>query len=1035
MKKKIFFDALSVLFSIIFSMDALSWDNEITHRDISEASAKISILSKEKGDYLKNLGLKDGIGEYLKWGTSEKTIEKWIAEGAFLEDEGTRLDAIIGKARYNNHFHNPLKSWEAAGLSDIQSGESSVLWAQDSERQSGSIGGDWSWQKVRLCYYYALTVKKKDDRQAFFACTFQGLGYQIHLIQDAAQPAHVRNDAHPMDGMGGILGWLEGLETWAKKNHTQINFFTANPILPNVSFSVSYSGYPNFVPIAQLIDTDRYDGLNASAGINQGLAEYTNANFASDETIFTEDRDDNNKHYFPYPRYSSASYEMYEVQHSPITKRIYLRKTGDGEYIEHFATAGPLLKWASFDPAKKKNALKLDSVVYKDYASLLIPRAVGYSAGLLNYFFRGSLDVVADSSGSYRIVNLSDEDMSGTLSSFRLFYDDADGNRFETPLTFLDESGNQLLDTTPFSIPAKDPSPFLVQFQPFAQEPTQFVLVFKGRLGAEDNAVVGSIVGKIYLVFMPIDPGTRQTLDPVKQYYHLSGLGGNRLNPIATETEIPFALLDDGAYWDTAASSWTKTESNESLGVPVGTGGPQYMAKYWDAPNKRVRFVLNTSYEKEAYRAFNFAPVDPDTGRTIKSIYYVNFIGSPLLNFGAYEPNTGWMEYTGNGLLSVLSPPSNPQQRFFPLYKSLNFNDAFVETPYFTAYNFNGSRYEAGIPKDPDAPKPAIVSADRPDGADYVKVSIPEVFSTYVRPKTYWRPLANLGSSGLDYYRFYSDSSAAYDSGEDKCIIENNNCGNMYDTSQGDSSINTTYDMPYNFNSHVRVHINDNGLYYEKLFINGQLVETSPASADSLKTHYQILAVYKDTAVIRKTGYVSEAVIPLEYAYANLLRVVEKQWNWTSGYYIFVKGRKYEIPGTTAVSSRLLTYDYNQPPAGPRVDYLAFETVEDITGYHMDRIFISETFDGNNILIAFDEYKYNGGKGFVHQLKYEQSDSGEDKSILFYGIPASEIQNADHEAARVGRQILLFRGDGTFKGNIEDPLGLNLTIGSVGMLN
>lgn len=31
----------------------------------------------------------------------------------------------------------------------------------------------------------------------------------------------------------------------------------------------------------------------------------------------------------------------------------------------------------------------LDSRVYEDYAALLLPRAIGYSAGLLDYFFRG----------------------------------------------------------------------------------------------------------------------------------------------------------------------------------------------------------------------------------------------------------------------------------------------------------------------------------------------------------------------------------------------------------------------------------------------------------------------------------------------------------------------------------------------------------------------------------------------------------------------------------------------------------------------
>ncbi len=47
----------------------------------------------------------------------------------------------------------------------------------------------------------------------------------------------------------------------------------------------------------------------------------------------------------------------------------------------------------------------LDEDVYKDYAFLLIPRAVGYSAGLLNYFFRGNIEITLPASGVYAQTN------------------------------------------------------------------------------------------------------------------------------------------------------------------------------------------------------------------------------------------------------------------------------------------------------------------------------------------------------------------------------------------------------------------------------------------------------------------------------------------------------------------------------------------------------------------------------------------------------------------------------------------------------
>ena len=121
-----------------------------------------------------------------------------------------------------NHFHNPIQRWANPGLDDWillppfhTTGESSILWAQDSAGQLNTPtkpGGDWSWDTIRRNYFYdALTAGNDSDRQAYFAETFYGLGHQIHLIQDASQPDHVRNHAHPIDGSGhgGIETWVE----------------------------------------------------------------------------------------------------------------------------------------------------------------------------------------------------------------------------------------------------------------------------------------------------------------------------------------------------------------------------------------------------------------------------------------------------------------------------------------------------------------------------------------------------------------------------------------------------------------------------------------------------------------------------------------------------------------------------------------------------------------------------------------------------------------------------------------------------------
>jgi hypothetical protein len=43
----------------------------------------------------------------------------------------------------------------------------------------------------------------------------------------------------------------------------------------------------------------------------------------------------------------------------------------------------------------------LDGGVYEDYARKLLPRAVGYSAGLIKYFFRGNIEITLPNTGAY----------------------------------------------------------------------------------------------------------------------------------------------------------------------------------------------------------------------------------------------------------------------------------------------------------------------------------------------------------------------------------------------------------------------------------------------------------------------------------------------------------------------------------------------------------------------------------------------------------------------------------------------------------
>ncbi len=457
--KVLLYTTIIILLICISSRNVFSWDNDVTHRDISAIAADNSVLSNAKGDYLRNLGFSSGLDEKLTW-NKQQTVKEWISEGAYHEDDGSKWQLATGQARSYNHFHNPLKQypWTDAGLDDWIAlppfhtvGESSIIWAQDSDTQKNSVGGDWSWQNVRLLYYYALTAQTDTDRQKYFANTFDGLGHQMHLIQDASQPDHVRNDAHPLDGGGYVMG----LETWAKKNPGIINGFAANPVMPNVSFNVTYGGYPNFVPIAQLIDTDQYDGTNPSTSVAQGLAEYTNANFFSLGTIFPSERfSTNDRHYFPFPKEASTDMADYLSGSKPtetftdkdgITKTgVWISKVRDGEGIHFFLRPGyysRALYKISGDSELFLSTFFLDEACHHDYAALLIPRAVGYSAGLLNYFFRGTIEITPPAQYVYSITDGS--------KTYPFTAKDGNGNSFDLQEQQFTKIKAKLRNTTP----------------------------------------------------------------------------------------------------------------------------------------------------------------------------------------------------------------------------------------------------------------------------------------------------------------------------------------------------------------------------------------------------------------------------------------------------------------------------------------------------------------------------------------------------------------------------------------------------------
>ena len=369
-----------VIYMIIsmFSLHSYALEKE-THKEINEYIAEHTIGGFSLDGYLKaQLGFTEGKDEFF----NNKKVFEWLGYGGRTEDEPMYLRSF-------RHFHNPLEDWDEAGLWGTF--ESSIIWGQ---RTDQSPGGHYSWQDVRDYFYLALTSEDQTTREKYFAETFRGIGQVMHLVEDASVPLHTRHDAH---FLFNYEGWVEEIH---KKDSNTFDDWLADSGRYGYDKSILNID-PNPLapfPIARIIDTDKYTEANPGITISEpvGIAEYSNANFFSNDTAFRD---------LPYPDWDSVEIADYEIQdprdQSQTIIRQYYEKIGDGDTGYRLATVGFLKDYVlTYFPdyaiiLRDDERPALDANVYGDYAERLIPRAVGYSAGLLDYFFRGKIQVAS----------------------------------------------------------------------------------------------------------------------------------------------------------------------------------------------------------------------------------------------------------------------------------------------------------------------------------------------------------------------------------------------------------------------------------------------------------------------------------------------------------------------------------------------------------------------------------------------------------------------------------------------------------------
>lgn len=620
--------SLIILIILSLSLNVFAYDNINVHQKINENAA---IQSSNFINTLKALGfigdLPTNIIELNS--LNGKNIRDWVREGGKLEDETD--------CRSKFHFHDPTKSWDTAGLSNVAidtycleyTHRSSLVWAQDS-------GNLWTWQKARQYYFDALTNPGKIIREQKLAYTFRSLGQVMHLTADSSIPAHTRNDIHVFPYTLPVVGISVGdptFESWAKDNYKSLTYtgiIIDQSIFNNATL---YQSAP--VAISALWDIDKYNGFNPAITIESltGLAEYTNANFFSEDTIFNN---------YDYPAWSSIE-EYEEVIDTATGKtKTYLRKIGDGERIEHLAAGKRFYKY--LPSALKSSGLILDQECYKDYAQKLIPRAVGYSAGLLNYFFRGQMEamnpreIVLDgqiTGITFTILNETpgeamkpriNPDTGLSESKFIIAYE----YRPVGGATMYGTSDEQILNEE-IAADAESAAEFRFTFPnpiPYNAEYLKYRLVYRGTLGSEEDAVIGKILPDKTLEISPPEQYVYSIIDGSvlpQEFTHISA----KVKSWITLPEMQNAHL----YAVARYKKRTDYQADLSAEPPLETSREEFSTNSESLPvplTPEDIVLLNSSSAKEYAFDFTGTPIPVGITDLYLQVFIADETGLPI---------------------------------------------------------------------------------------------------------------------------------------------------------------------------------------------------------------------------------------------------------------------------------------------------------------------------------------------------------------------------------------------------------------------
>jgi hypothetical protein len=373
----------------------------------------------------------------------------WLMFGAIREDDNpsedppTPQDIQPGIRRPLHHFFDPFfnRPLTARDLDTVEIGVQKnpdwAIGAKDSFADPNVAAiprrNGFSIFDAREAMFRALTLKTRADggyvdiatgkvdatkqqwRQAYWATAFRALGDVLHLNQDMAQPQHTRNEPH--SGRGCLFGMCLAGHTSVYERYINARALKATsysagsesdlPIMITLA-PLSIAAYP--VPVFARY-TDYWSTAPGPLSIHgKGLADYSNQGFFTAQnnlgsTVYSSPG--NNPMTYAVRRVTPTRWDGTPapdtapsyVFHGPVADNL-LEVPASNVALTSFGVWDQFLTSSSNLPG-----YTLHRVNYDAMANLLLPRAVAYSAGLINFFFRGQIEIALPDEGVYALAD------------------------------------------------------------------------------------------------------------------------------------------------------------------------------------------------------------------------------------------------------------------------------------------------------------------------------------------------------------------------------------------------------------------------------------------------------------------------------------------------------------------------------------------------------------------------------------------------------------------------------------------------------